>query len=85
MTIESWNQTDNSLQKTFVFSNFVAAIRFMLVASTEIDALNHHPEWTNIYNKVVVTLRTHDAGNVVTDLDYRLAELLDRVYEGEVK
>jgi 4a-hydroxytetrahydrobiopterin dehydratase len=47
--------------------------------------LNHHPEWTNIYNKVMVTLRTHDAGNVVTDLDYKLAELLDRVYEGEVK
>ncbi len=57
----------------------------MSAASTEIDALNHHPEWTNIYNKVLVTLRTHDAGNVVTDLDYKLSELLDRVYEGEVK
>ncbi len=85
MKLESWNQTDNSLQKTFVFSSFVKAIRFMSAASTEIDALNHHPEWTNIYNKVLVTLRTHDAGNVVTDLDYKLSELLDRVYEGEVK
>lgn len=85
MKLESWNQIDNTLQKTFVFSSFARAIHFMSVASTEIDALNHHPEWTNIYNKVMVTLRTHDAGNVVTDLDYQLAELLDRVYDGEVK
>jgi 4a-hydroxytetrahydrobiopterin dehydratase len=85
MKLESWNQSDNTLQKTYVFSSFEAAIRFMALASTEIDVLNHHPEWTNIYNKVMVTLRTHDSGNVVTDLDYKLAELLDRVFAGEVK
>lgn len=85
MKLESWNQIDNTLQKTFVFSSFAGAIHFMSAASTEIDALNHHPEWTNIYKKVMVTLRTHDAGNMVTDLDYQLAELLDRVYDGEVK
>lgn len=81
MKVESWNQIDNSLHRTFVFSSFAAAMRFMWTASTEIDALNHHPEWKNIYNKVIVTLRTHDAGNVVTDLDYRLAEILDAIYE----
>lgn len=77
----NWVEINNSLKKTYTFDSFLEAIAFMQDASKPIDALNHHPEWTNIYNKVIVTLRTHDAGNTVTDLDYKLAEILDRLYD----
>ena len=79
--MDTWIKHPNSLEKTFRFESFIKAIEFMKRASNDIDTLNHHPEWTNIYNKVIVTLRTHDAGNVVTELDYRLAELLDVIYK----
>ena len=79
--MDTWIKHPNSLEKTFRFESFIKAIEFMKRASNDIDTLNNHPEWTNIYNKVIVTLRTHDAGNVVTELDYRLAELLDVIYK----
>jgi 4a-hydroxytetrahydrobiopterin dehydratase len=74
-----WVEKDNSLQKTFVFADFAGAIAWMVKASFLIEKMNHHPEWYNIYNKVHVVLRTHDAGNVVTDKDLKLATLLDQV------
>ncbi len=77
----TWLEINNSLEKTYTFDSFLGAIAFMQEASKSIDELNHHPEWMNIYNKVIVTLRTHDAGNTVTGLDYKLAEILDRLYE----
>ncbi|MES2618816.1 MAG: 4a-hydroxytetrahydrobiopterin dehydratase [Bacteroidota bacterium] len=76
---QNWTETDNSLTKTFVFKDFLSAIKWMVHASTAIEALNHHPEWTNVYNKVKVVLRTHDAGNTVTDKDRELAVLLDGI------
>lgn len=76
---QNWTETDNSLTKTFVFKDFLSAIQWMVRASAAIEALNHHPEWTNVYNKVKVVLRTHDAGNTVTDKDRELAALLDGV------
>ena len=81
--MDTWIKHPNSLslEKTFRFESFIKAIEFMKRASIDIDTLNHHPECTNVYNKVTITLRTHDAGNVVTDLDYRLAEMLDAIYE----
>ena len=79
--MDTWIKHPNSLEKTFRFESFIKAIEFVKRASNDIDTLNHHPEWTNIYNKVIVTLRTHDAGNVLTELDYRLAELLDVIYK----
>lgn len=74
-----WVEKDNSLQKTYVFSNFAEAISWMVKASFLIEKMNHHPEWYNVYNKVHVVLRTHDAGNVVTDKDLKLATLLDQL------
>jgi 4a-hydroxytetrahydrobiopterin dehydratase len=52
----------------------------MQAAAEGISQMNHHPEWSNVYNRVEVTLRTHDAGNTVTDKDYKLAEWLDEVF-----
>lgn len=76
-----WIKEENCLLKTFEFKNFETAIQFMQEASIEISLLNHHPEWTNIYNKVQVKLTTHDASNTVTQKDFDLAEILDRVFD----
>jgi 4a-hydroxytetrahydrobiopterin dehydratase len=75
----SWIEKENALYKTFVFSDFAAAIAWMVKAGYAIEKLNHHPEWSNVYNKVTVKLTTHDAGNTVTDKDRKLAELLDKL------
>jgi 4a-hydroxytetrahydrobiopterin dehydratase len=74
-----WLEKDNSLQKTFVFNDFKDAIAWMVKAAFVIEKLNHHPEWYNVYNKVHVVLRTHDAGNTVTEQDKELARLLDNI------
>lgn len=79
--MKHWKKEENQLQKTFEFKDFETAIQFMQQASIEISHLNHHPEWTNIYNKVRVTLTTHDASNTVTQKDFDLAEILDTVFE----
>jgi 4a-hydroxytetrahydrobiopterin dehydratase len=78
-----WKEENNALHKTYEFKSFVAAIAFMVNAAMHIEELNHHPEWTNVYKKVMVKLSTHDAGNTVTEKDHELARLLDGIY-GEV-
>ena len=75
--IAGWDGDKQALTKRYVFSSFEAAIGFMSACREEIDRLNHHPEWTNVYNSVNVRLTTHDAGNVVTDKDIVLAKILD--------
>jgi len=77
--MQSWVLSDNKLAKTFEFETFEEAIDFMVRASIVISELDHHPEWTNVYNRVMVSLCTHDAGNVVTQKDHDLASALDRV------
>ena len=76
----NWVKENNALHKTYVFSDFESALHFMQEAAKDISVLNHHPEWTNIYNKVSVQLTTHDAGNVITEKDEKLAVILDEVY-----
>ena len=75
----NWIEEKNSLNKTFVFSDFLNAIDWMKRVAPQIEALNHHPEWTNIYNKVHVKLCTHDAQNTITEKDRTLANLLDSI------
>jgi 4a-hydroxytetrahydrobiopterin dehydratase len=74
-----WTEQDNALHKTFVFSTFLDAMHWMHKASADIEKLNHHPKWTNIYNTVEVQLSTHDAGNRVTEKDWELARVLDAI------
>ena len=76
----TWINNNKEMQKTYSFPDFETAMQFMQRAAPLITALDHHPEWTNIYNKVKVTLTTHDAGHIVTDKDQELANLLDGVY-----
>ena len=76
----NWVNQNNALHKTFTFDDFESAMNFMQIAAKTISEYNHHPEWTNIYNKVIVKLTTHDAGNTVTEKDEKIAILLDEIY-----
>ena len=81
---KAWTEAANALHKVFEFESFGQALAFMSSAAPLIEAMNHHPEWTNLYNHVTVRLTTHDAGHKVTDLDRQLAQVLDRHYEAFV-
>ena len=76
--LPGWAYDGDTLIKTFEFDDFASAIDFMDTARPRIDDLNHHPEWTNVYNRVDVRLNSHDVGGV-TDRDLRLARLLDEL------
>lgn len=76
-----WTETENKLIKTFVFKSFEEAMTFMQLVTPHISALNHHPEWKNIYNRIEVELTTHDAGKRVTSLDRKLAEIMDDIFD----
>lgn len=71
----------DALTKTFTFANFVEAFGFMTRAALWAEKLNHHPEWSNVYKTVHVTLTTHDTGGL-TDLDVKLAAKMDRLAQG---
>ena len=74
-----WKEENNALVKTFTFKTFADAMAWMVKAAFDIEKMNHHPDWTNVYNRVTVKLSTHDAGNTVTDKDRKLAQVLDKV------
>jgi 4a-hydroxytetrahydrobiopterin dehydratase len=71
----------DAIAKTFVFADFNAAFGFMTRAALVAEKIDHHPEWSNVYKTVVVTLSTHDAGGV-TGLDIALAEAMERIAGG---
>ncbi|WP_128544104.1 4a-hydroxytetrahydrobiopterin dehydratase [Larkinella soli] len=74
-----WQETDNTLTRTFTFLDFSEAFAFMTRVALIAEKMNHHPEWTNVYNKVTIRLSTHDAGDVVTGKDRELASLIDEL------
>lgn len=74
-----WTEENNVLKKTFVFKDFTEAFGFMTKVAIVAEKMNHHPNWTNVYNKVSFELSTHDAGNVVTDKDRKLASAIDQL------
>ena len=73
-----WSEVDgrDAIQKTFQFKDFSEAWGFMSRVAMEAEKMNHHPEWFNVYNRVEVTLSTHDAGGL-TSLDITLAKIMD--------
>lgn len=73
-------ETPHSLEKTYEFPDFPGALSWMVQCSFVIENLWHHPEWTNVYNKVHVKLTTHDADETVTEKDMQLSQLLDHEY-----
>ncbi len=72
-----WKEENNTLYKKFEFKNFSEAFAFMTKVAFEAEKANHHPLWTNVYNKVEIWLSTHDAGNIVTAKDRELATKID--------
>jgi 4a-hydroxytetrahydrobiopterin dehydratase len=76
----NWINENNALHKTFTFADFESAMHFMQLAAKSIAIQNHHPEWTNVYNKVAVKLTTHDAANTITEKDEMLAVEFDKIY-----
>lgn len=72
-----WTEADNKLYRKFQFRNFSEAFAFMTRVAIEAEKMDHHPLWTNVYNIVEVWLSTHDAGDVVTDKDRKLAKRID--------
>jgi len=74
-----WKEEDNKLKKTFEFGNFIEAFGFMSSVAIVAEKMNHHPNWSNVYNTVSFELNTHDAGDVVTDKDHKLAAAIDEI------
>ncbi|WP_258100275.1 4a-hydroxytetrahydrobiopterin dehydratase [Marinoscillum pacificum] len=72
-----WKEEDNRLKKTFEFKDFVEAFGFMSQVAIIAEKMNHHPNWSNVYNTVSFELNTHDAGDVVTEKDHKLAAAID--------
>lgn len=72
-----WQEKDNRLHRNFEFKNFSAAFAFMTQVAILAEKQNHHPYWTNVWNKVDIYLNTHDAGNIVTEKDHKLAAAID--------
>lgn len=78
-----WKEEDNQLKKTYEFKNFIEAFGFMTRAAMVIEKQNHHPKWTNVYNRLEVSLCTHDAGDIVTEKDRALAKAMDELFENK--
>ena len=74
--LKGWKALNNKLHKEFEFNDFNQAFGFMTRAAMHIEKMNHHPEWFNVYNKIVVDLTTHDAGGI-TQNDINLAKILN--------
>jgi 4a-hydroxytetrahydrobiopterin dehydratase len=74
-----WKNENNRLRKSFSFPDFNSAFAFMTRVALIAEKMDHHPTWTNTYNKVDIELSTHDAGDIVTDKDRKLADAIDRL------
>jgi len=72
-----WEEKNNKLHKKFEFKNFSEAFAFMTRVALAAEKMDHHPKWTNEYNKVEIWLSTHDAGDIITQKDRKLATTID--------
>lgn len=74
-----WTEQNNKLYRSFEFKNFEEAFAFMTKVAALAEQMNHHPTWTNTYNKVEIWLCTHDAGDAITQLDEDMADAIDKL------
>ena len=77
--LRGWTYDDDALHRTFEFSDFRAAISFIVRLAFYAEEMNHHPELQNVYNSVSIALSTHDAGGKVTEMDVELARKIDKI------
>ena len=78
-TLSGWKHEGNALVKEFKFGTFREAMSFMVRIGFEAEAMDHHPDWTNVYNRVTIRLNTHDAGGKVTAKDIELAQKIEAI------
>jgi len=74
-SLPGWELQEGALHREFRFRDFSAAFAFMVRTALRAEQLDHHPDWSNVYNRVSVSLNTHDVGGV-TELDFQLAEAM---------
>lgn len=73
-----WRVDEGQLKATYTFADFRTAFAFITLIAIEAEKVDHHPEWTNVYNRVDFAFATHDAGNKITDLDTAMARYISR-------
>jgi len=76
-----WKEENNKLTCSLMFKDFRQAMAFMNEVADAAEEMDHHPWWSNVYNKVDIELYTHDAGNTVTKRDHQLAKRIEEIYE----
>ncbi len=74
-----WKEENNTLKRTLEFKDFTEAFGFMAKVAIVAEKMGHHPNWSNVYNKVSFELTTHDKGNTITEKDRKLAEEIDKL------
>ncbi len=75
----AWEEKDNALYNSYKFADFSAAFAFMTRVALIAEKLDHHPTWTNTYNKLEIWLTSHDKGNTITDRDRKMAAAIDKL------
>ena len=76
--LKGWKIVDGKLNRTLEFADFNEAFGFMTRVAMEVEKLNHHPEWFNVYNRVKIDLVTHDVGGL-SNFDFKLANIINRI------
>lgn len=79
--LNGWTFSNDKIHRDLEFGNFKEALAFMVQVGFEAEALGHHPDWSNVYNSVSISLNTHDADNKVTSKDIKLAKAIDKIYK----
>jgi 4a-hydroxytetrahydrobiopterin dehydratase len=74
-----WKEENNQLKQSFEFKGFVEAFAFMTQVAFAAEKMGHHPNWTNAYNKVDISLFTHEAKDSVTEKDIKLSKVIDQI------
>ena len=77
----NWTEANNKLTAEFTFEDFSQTWAFMTEVAILAERKNHHPEWTNVWNRVTINLSTHDAGGVITEKDRKLADGISKIFE----
>jgi len=77
--VTMWKEENNQLVRQFIFSDFSEAFAFMTRVALLAEQMNHHPTWSNTWNRVEIRLSTHDAGNIVTEKDHQLAKAISKL------
>ncbi len=80
LDLQDWTHKENAIKREFKFKTFVEAFSFMTAIALEMEKMDHHPDWSNSYNKVSIALSTHSAKGI-THHDFDLAEKIDKTYK----